>query len=483
MVNKKNCLLIVHDVYQEYNFFPLGAGYLAAVLEKNHYSVEVYCMDVFHYTNEQLTEKLDESEYDIIGCGFMAARYTETIVDLCKVVNAHKKNAWFVLGGFGPSPISEFIVEDTGCDIVAMGEGEETIVELMKQKLSDTPALASVLGITYRDGDNIKKNERRPLPKDLDSFPFPAWHLFPMEKYLKSARRKHVEDDDNVCSVLTSRGCVARCSFCYRLEKGMRIRSLDNVVEEFLELQRRYGVTVFRMEDELCFCSKKRILDFEKKLTENNLKVKLIGQVRADIFDEEVVKSLKRTGLIFANVGFESSSQEVLKYINKNVTIEQNINTLELCKQEDIPVGLNFVCNFPPETKKDIMGNVKLMLKYTNYSNIRTIRPVTPYPGSPMYYEALQKGLLKGPKDFFDKFRNSDLIHTNFTRYTNDELFEILLEANSILIKDYFENTNGDMDAADELIDQFRSLYTGKNEKFRGTKVHAKERLEKVLKV
>ena len=89
---KKNVLLIVHDVYQDFNAFPLAYGYLAAMLRKYGYSVEVYCMDVFHYTNEQLEKKLINSEYDLIGAGFMPARFEKTIVGLCASVKKHKKN-------------------------------------------------------------------------------------------------------------------------------------------------------------------------------------------------------------------------------------------------------------------------------------------------------------------------------------------------------------------------------------------------------
>ena len=96
---KKNVLLIVHDVYQDFNNFPLPYGYLAAMLQKYGYSVEVYCMDVFHYTNAQLEKKLFNSEYDLIGLGFMPARFEETIVGLCESVNKYKKKAWFFLGG------------------------------------------------------------------------------------------------------------------------------------------------------------------------------------------------------------------------------------------------------------------------------------------------------------------------------------------------------------------------------------------------
>src|SRR3989344_1515061 len=124
---KKNVLFIIHDVYQEFNTFPLPYGYLAAMLQKFGYSVEVYCMDVFHYTNDQLEKKLLNSEYDIIGAGFLPTRFQETIIPLCGSVNKYKKNAWFFLGGPGPTPIPEYILERTKADLVLIGEAEHNI--------------------------------------------------------------------------------------------------------------------------------------------------------------------------------------------------------------------------------------------------------------------------------------------------------------------------------------------------------------------
>ncbi|MFA6389605.1 MAG: hypothetical protein WCW77_03435, partial [Patescibacteria group bacterium] len=92
MFNKNNkVLFIIHDLYQDDNRFPLGPAYLAAVLNKNGATAEAYCMDVFHFSNDDLARHLDKNEYDLIGVGFLAARFEETVRELCRVINAHKK--------------------------------------------------------------------------------------------------------------------------------------------------------------------------------------------------------------------------------------------------------------------------------------------------------------------------------------------------------------------------------------------------------
>ena len=402
---KKNVLLIVHDVYQDFNNFPLPYGYLAAMLQKSGYSVEVYCMDVFHYTNQQLETKLINSQYDLIGVGFMGARFEETIIDLCKSINKYKKDAWFFLGGPGPTPIPEYMLQRTKADLVLMGEAEHSIVETMHAKIGKMQ-LEEIKGIAYRDGENIKINPRRPVFRDLDSLPWPSWDLFPMQSYTKSFKMPGQDIEEKSCSLISARGCTDTCSFCYRIEKGLRVRSLTEVVKEMKYLNEKYGVTFFSFLEELSTFPRERVFEFEKLLKENNLtNVKWICNARSPLFDEEVATSLKRAGCVFVNIGFESVTQGVLDGMNKRALVEDNIRALQVANKVDIGVGLNFIWGFANDTEETLWKNVEAIKTYTKFDQVRTIRPPTPYPGSPLYYEAINKGILSGPDDFFKKFK------------------------------------------------------------------------------
>ncbi len=258
-------LLIVHDVYQEDNTFPLGITYLAAVLKKEGVDVKICCQDIFHYPNEELTKLfLTNTSYDLIGIGFLAARFRETVLDLCATVNKFKKNAWLVLGGHGPTPIPEYVLEKTDADVIAMGEAEETIVELLKCKL-DNGDLSQVKGIAYRGKDGIVINERRKPVVKLDSIPFPEWSLFPMDRYTTCLKQVGADKKDKILGMITSRGCINRCNFCYRMEEGIRFRSVENVIEEIKILKDKYGVTYFQFLDELFNFPKKEFLSFMRR--------------------------------------------------------------------------------------------------------------------------------------------------------------------------------------------------------------------------
>ena len=170
---KGKVLLVIHEVYQDDNDFPLGPAYLTSVLKKEGFDVKVYCQDVFHYPNNHLANLLQKTHFDLIGLGFLAARFKETIEPLCKVINKNKKRALLVLGGHGPSPIAEYMLRKTKADVVVVGEGEETIVDLINCKVNKG-SLADINGIAYREEKEIYINKRRRPINDLDSIPFPA---------------------------------------------------------------------------------------------------------------------------------------------------------------------------------------------------------------------------------------------------------------------------------------------------------------------
>jgi len=469
MSKKGRALFIVHDLYQDHNVFPLGVGYLAGCLKEAGHEVESYCMDVFHYTNEELARHLDTHEYDLIGMGFLAARFKETVLGVCEIVNQHKKNAWFFLGGHGPSPIPNYVLHKTKADIIGIGECEETIVEVMECKLNNGN-LSKVKGIAYRLGNEVIVNERKKPISKLDSIPFPAWDIFPIHKYSDSMKWAAVGEDKKAMSIISSRGCVNRCNFCYRMEKGVRIRRIENVVEEIKILNEKYGITVFNFLDELFVISKERIRRFKELIRVNELKIYFYANCRVDIFDEEIASILKECGCILLNIGFESTSQEVLNNMNKNTTVEENIKAAEIAIKADINIGLNFIWGEPGDTEETLRGNAEFIKKYNTYAQIRTVRPVTPYPGCDLYYYAIEKGLLKNAEEFFERFKNSDLMVVNFTGIPDEEVYKLLFEVNKDLILDHFRIVNGDMEAANQLIEGFYNLYFKGNTKFRGAR-------------
>lgn len=461
-------LFVNPDLHQEDNHFPLGYGYMAAMLLQEGADVSTFCMDVFHYTNKQLADYLDRHEFDLICVGFIAARFKETIEELLKVIDAHKENAWLVIGGPGPSPIPEWMLNNTPADIVCVGESEETIVELLRCKV-EGGSPADVSGVAFSDGEFVYGTKRRKPIRDLDSIPFPAWDLFPMDRYTTCLKLWGMEPGDRTFCMITSRGCTDRCSFCYRMEKGIRFRSVDNVIGEIGVLKDRYGVNCFFMHDELFAASKSRTFELCAELQE--LDIKFSASARVDTFDEEMARSLQDSGCTFINIGFESSSQDVLDRMNKRTTVEENVRSAEICREIGVGFGLNFLWGLPGDTPESLSRNVAFIKKYNTYDQVRTVRPATPFPGCSLYYQAIDEGLLEGPGDFFDLFKNSDLMTVNFMDgIVDDEAYKLLFKANSELIHDHQQHTDMPVAEAERLIEDFRRLYSNKDVSFRGAR-------------
>ncbi len=473
MNRRPKVLFIIHDLYQDDNHFPLGPAYLSGILRNNGIDVEVYCQDVFHYTNDELAVFLDNNDFDMIGIGFLASRFIETIVPLCEMVGLHKKNAWLILGGPGPSPVHDYILKKTKADIIVIGEAEETITELVRCK-ENRGDLAKVKGIAYvQDGRPVLNERRKPI-KNLDLIPFPEWSLFPMDKYTSCLKPFRADSKDIVLGMISSRGCINRCNFCYRMEDGIRVRSVENVIKEIDFLKRNYGVNYFTMLDELFIFSKKRLYEFRDALKDKGLEIKFSCNARVDLFDEELAVALKDCGCQFLNFGMESSDQTVLDLMKKRTTVGQNIRAAEIAGRIGIGLGLNFLWGNIGDTEESLRSNVELIKKYNTYDQLRTVRPVTPYPGCDLYYEAIKKKYISGAEDFFTLFKNSDLVTVNFTDIPEDKFYNLLFDANKELITDHYMHTSKDMARAESMINDFRELYFGDNSSFRGARHYIK---------
>ena len=475
-------LFVIPDNYQADNVFPLGAGYLTAVLRDAGVDVEVYCMDVYHYTNEELAAFVKGKSYDLVCLGYMGPRFRKGVDKTCQTIRASiNEDAWFVIGGYGPSSCPEFMLEQTGANILAIGEGEETLLEVMMSKRGyENLQLKDVLSIVYRNKDgDIITNERRRTIKHLNVLPNPAWDLFPMDYYTSCLMFARMEETDKAFPLISTRGCTDKCSFCFRLDSGIRVRKPEQVVAEMVELNSRWGVNYFYFVDELAIVSKRQILKLLELIREQLPPIKFRMDCRVTLFDDEIAAALKATGCAFLNIGFETSSQEVLDQLNKRATIEQNISAAETAIRHGIGIGINMIWGVPGDSLDTLRTNAEFIKRFNQYDQIRTIRPISPYPGSPLYNLAVEKGDLEGPEDFYDKFTNSDLYMVNFVGIPEEDIYKTLFEVNKDLVTDHFEHTSGDMDMAKDLISRFHALYFEGATEFRGARAPNRKQVRK----
>lgn len=455
-------LLVVYDNDSYIHWFPQGLAYIAAVLVREGYDVEIYNQDLHHFPEEHLTEYLDSKKFDVIGLSFIAGYYQyKKALSISDAINRSKNRPYYIIGGHAPSPEPEFFLRKTNADAAIIGEGEQTILELLGA-ISNKSSLSNIKGIAYRDESNVIINERRPLIKDIDTIPFPEFSLFPIEHY-RLLRMPHASSSDFVMPLLSGRGCTFTCNFCYRIDEGFRPRSNENIIEEIKLLKKDYGITYIAFSDELLVSSEARVSSLCEDFIKAKLNVKWDCNGRLNYAKPDVLRLMKEAGCVFINYGIEAMDDQVLKNMNKALTTKQIIHGIEATLNAGISPGYNIIFGNIGDSQETLNKGLEFLLRYDDGAQIRTIRPVTPYPGAPLYYKAIEMGLLKDCEDFYvNKHLNSDLVAINFTDMTDDEFHQCLCEANTKLLTNYFTQKLSSM------IAQTEKLYLEKDANFRG---------------
>lgn len=455
-------LIINYDNESLVQWFPQGNAYIAATLLKYGHEVEIYAQDVHHYPESHLKQKLDNEVYDVVGLSFIGGYYEyRKALKISEVINSSKNRPFFIIGGFGPSPAPHYFLKKTQADAIVRGEGENTIIDLLNH-LEEKKDLKDVLGIAYRVGDETFVNPSRPLIEDIDSIPMPAYHLFDMNHY-RLLRLPNCSKTDFIIPVLSGRGCTFTCNFCYRMDKGFRARSNEAIIEEIKYLKKNYRVTYIAFSDELLMSSIGRTMSLCEDIIKADLNIKWDCNGRLNYAKPKVLELMKKAGCVFINYGIEAYDDEILKNMDKVLTTKQIERGIQETLKAGISPGYNIIFGNIGETKETLMKGVEFLLKYDDGAQLRTIRPVTPYPGSPLYYHAIKEGLLEGVEDFYEnKHVNSDLLSCNFTNLSDEEFYLALKEANTLLLQNYQSRVMKNIDK------QLEDLYIKRDVSFRG---------------
>ncbi len=466
ITDKLKILLIAYDSGTYMTFFPQGLAYIARILEDEGHDVEIYNQDLHHYPVEHLTKYLDEGRFDIVGLGVIGGYWQfKMMVKLSEAINKSKNRPFYIIAGYGPSPEPKYFLTKTGADVCVIGEGEETVGELAGC-ISNNNSWDNIFGIAYfNGGGEFIMNPPRALIKNVEDIPMPAFHKFPIEIY-RLRRAENSGSTDFVMPVLSGRGCTFKCNFCYRMDKGHRKRSPESIVEEIAFLKKEYGITYIIFNDDLLMTSKDATVEISEALIKAELGVKWSCNARLNYAVPDVLDVMKSAGCVFNNYGIESFDNETLKVMKKGLNEDMIVDGVKNTYESGISPGLNIIWGNKGETIEALNKSVQFLLDWDDGTQLRTIRPVTPYPGSPLYYDAVAMGKLdkENPaEDFYErKHVNSDLLSVNFTDLSDDEFYKALSDANVKLLNNYFTNKNI------TYVEQTRELYSTRDVTFRG---------------
>ncbi len=368
---------------------PLGLAYVAAVLEENDIPVEIIDCNGMGVTWEDLPGKIIKASPDIVGTGGMTPMFSGAVraVSMAKEIDPEIVT---VVGGIHATFMYEdSLKENSPIDIMVRGEGEETMVELVRclEKNSD---LKKVKGIAYRKGDTVIATEKRP-PVDVNNLPLPAYHLLPMENYFFDFLGEFT-------TVLTSRGCPFSCTFCSECDfwgRPWRPRNPESVGEELEIVNRKYKREAVWFGDDCFNVDYNHIKGICEQIQERDLDVQWFYQGRADfvIKHKDLLPLMRKTGNIMTQIGIEAATDQELTSIDKRITTDQVKEAVALLKKHDIvPQGLMIIGTFD-DTAETILYKVKFM------KSLKVDFPVftmfTPFPGSKLYEQAKKEGIIE----------------------------------------------------------------------------------------
>lgn len=361
---------------------PLGILSVGSALKKNGWPVEL--ISISEKEIEEAARRIVAARPLMVGFSVMTGRQTKHSADLSKKIK-EISDVKIIWGGIHPSLLPEQCLKEDYIDFVAVGEGEETMIELV-ERLSRRETLSGLLGLGYKDENGRHLNPERPLIKDLDEWPL-DFSLLPMEKYIYK-----LDKYKRVIAYKASRGCPFNCAFCYNRafnKNRWRAWSVGRVVKDIEFLKVNYAIDAVKFYDDNFFVDKDRALTILRKI---DLPAHL--EIRIDMVDDELAAELKRLKVFDLAFGAESGSDRILALINKRITVGKIMNAVKILAGHDVSASYSVIVGLPSETKEEFNATLDLLYRiYKVHPNaFFTLGAFLPYPGSQMYEMAIKEG-------------------------------------------------------------------------------------------
>jgi len=370
-------------------------------------SLAAYVRQELPHINIKIIEGLNpyqqilKSRPDIIGFTSDTLVYNQTIKLACKLKK--KTKIPFIIGGVHVTALPESL--HPIFKLATIGEGELTLVEILKKFTNKTLSfknLKKINGLAFYHYRKLILTPPRKLIKNINTLPFPARHLTPMNKYyLKN--QLNLFGVKRLATVMTSRGCPYKCIFCGSPVqwKTIRFYSPERVVKEIKFLIKTYNIDGIMFWDDFFIAPQTRLKTLVRLIRKEKLhkKITFLGYARANLINLSTVKLLKSMNVKRLIYGLESGSPKILRKLKQNtVTIADNRRSIKLCRQYGIATSSGYITGTPGETLADLKKTYQFM-KIHPLDNTQ-IYILTPYPGTAIWQTAIKQGLVSLNMDF-----------------------------------------------------------------------------------
>lgn len=374
----------------------LGLGYLASTLRSRGYSVQIFDVEA---DEGEIVAGIKAADPVLVGFSLIFQFYIRRFDSLLRRLRHEGVTCHFTMGGhFASLNYQDTLKMVPDLDSVVRFEGELTLLELV-DLLGANRDWRQIQGIAYRRGSEFIATPMRPLVADLDVLPYPERNWEPQRVLGRKAM-----------PLLASRGCARTCSFCsihmfYRTAPGkmVRTRKPAQVVREMRALHEERGITIFLFQDDdfplFGPVWHRWAGEFVSELHKSGLVGKVIWKMncRADVVEHAMFSTMRDAGLYLVYMGLESGSEEGLKTLHKQVTVEQNIRAVEILKQVGLMFEFGFMLFDPSSTFESVSENVHFLRRIVGDGSAGAVFcRMLPYDGTPIKDDLERAGRLRG---------------------------------------------------------------------------------------
>jgi len=358
--------------YDRPNFPDPALGAIFSYLKKNNIKCNILDSKLERLSLTKIIERLMYIKPHIIG--FTSVTHEiERVAYAAYVIKNQFPKAKLIIGGSHANALpGEVLSEFPVFDISVFGEGEETIVDLVR---SNCDNLEKIPGIAYRKGKDIVVNKSRAF-LDMENLPIIRWEGFPKARYYP---------------VFTSRGCAYKCIFCSRpWGSKVRYRSIQNIIEEIREIEELYRPKVIYFWDENFCADREKVFGLLERIRGNKItkNIKWFCQTHINDLDYELLKLMKESGCIRMGIGIESGNERMLRKIDKGTTKKRICQVVSWLKEIKIPIEGYFLFGLPDECWQTAMDTIKFAVELNPKYPVFGI--VAPYPGTEIYSMAMR---------------------------------------------------------------------------------------------
>ncbi|OGJ90243.1 MAG: hypothetical protein A2487_02790 [Candidatus Raymondbacteria bacterium RifOxyC12_full_50_8] len=430
MSGRKGVLLIRSEtpVNVKFSYIPNSLLVLAEALLKHGYQPSIIDMKV-----QDWRAALNAIDIDLLlyaGIGTLTGPQIQYGLEIARALREKRSDLPIIWGGVHPSLLPEETVAHDLCDAVVRGEAEETVVELA-QRIEAGESYYNVRGCTFKLEGKIVSTPDRDWT-DLDAIGLLPYHLLDMKKY----------DIDSYFTYHSSRGCPHNCGFCINLaynKKTFRAQSAEKIVNNIEHILRPYGVKTIYFTDDNFLVNRQRIETMARLIIERGLKFDWIASCRFDYFvkyDARFLSLLKESGCVRLGYGAESGSRRILEYIDKGITPDQVLSSVQKARDAGIKMmPVSFMYGFPGETRDDLLASLDLIDKIRETTGANTVINgiflMTPYPGIPLSDELKKMGF-QFPSSFeaWGRYTMGEVVDKRIFWLDRDYLIEAFCAAN-----------------------------------------------------